>query len=63
MTYEPDLSVPEYTLTYVSLPTCGSDCTLKASAASGPFSSASRVISSPSSVRPSTGGTSSGLGR
>jgi hypothetical protein len=36
ITYEPLLSVPEYTLMYVSFPTCGSACTLKASAASGP---------------------------
>ena len=63
-TRSPALIWPEYTRKYVSLPTYGSDMTLKTRAENGASSEADRVISSSvfGSV-PCTAGTSSGLGR
>jgi hypothetical protein len=48
---------------YVSRPTYGSVMILKARAENGASSVGSRTISSPSSVSPCIGGTSSGDGR
>jgi hypothetical protein len=63
-TRSPDLSWPEYTRKYVSLPTNGSDMTLNTRAENGASIDAGLVSSS--SVfgsMPWTAGTSSGLGR
>ena len=61
-TWSPDFSVPEYTRKKVRLPTKESLRILNAKAANGAASSAGRVMGSPVSLTPFTGGTSVGEG-